>query len=188
MTLTADEALQSSTRLEYALGYAWRKGRSAVFRGAAVGMAWEATVAAVPFLAQCAIDQGLVPRDWWQLSFWLTALLANGVLTAIFSGMRHRAATEAGAHSDLGLRGRLFRHLLGLDAGFHDRADRGDLLTRITTDVRTISLFIDLIVTWVAHAAGVIFIVLFMLQMDLGLGLMFRPHWIQLPRSRCGRD
>ena len=172
MTLTADEALQSSTRLEYALGYAWRKGRSAVCRGAAVGMAWEATVAAVPFLAQRAIDQGLVPRDWWQLSLWLTALLANGVLTAIFSGMRHRAATEAGAHSDLGLRGRLFRHLLGLDAGFHDRADRGDLLTRITTDVRTISLFIDLIVTWVAHAAGVIFIVLFMLQMDMGLGLI----------------
>ena len=172
MTVTVDEVRQSSTQLEDALGYAWRKGRGAVLRGAGVGMAWEATVVVVPFLAQRAIDQGLVPKDWRQLSIWLTALLASGVLTAIFSGMRHRAATQAGAYSDLGLRGRLFRHILGLDTGFHDRSDRGDLLTRISTDVRTISLFIDLIVTWVAHASAVIFIVLFMLQMDLRMGLI----------------
>ena len=172
MTLTAAEARRSDTQLEGALEYAWRKGRSAVLRGAAVGMAWEATVVVVPFLAQRAIDRGLVPGDWRQLSMWLTALVASGVLTATFSGMRHRAATQAGAYSDLGLRGRLFRHILGLDTGFHDRSDRGDLLTRISTDVRTISLFIDLIVTWVAHAAAVILIVLFMLQMDLRLGLI----------------
>ncbi len=172
MTLTVDEVRQSSSQLEDALGYAWRKGRGAVLRGAGVGMAWEATVVVVPFLAQRAIDQGLVPRDWRQLSIWLTALLASGVLTAVFSGMRHRAATQAGAYSDLGLRGRLFRHILGLDTGFHDRSDRGDLLTRISTDVRTISLFIDLIVTWIAHAAAVIFTVLFMLQMDLRMGLI----------------
>ena len=172
MTLTADEAFQPGSRLEYALGYAWRKGRGAVLRGAAAGMAWEATVAAVPFLAQRAIDQGLAPGDWWKLSLWLTLMLASGALTATFSGMRHIAATQAGAYSDLGLRARLVGHLLGLDAGFHDRADRGDVLTRVTTDVRTISLFIDLIVTWVAHAAGVIFIVFFMLQMELGMGLI----------------
>ena len=172
MTLTVDEVRQSSSQLEDALGYAWRKGRGAVLRGAGVGMAWEATVVVVPFLVQRAIDQGLVPRDWRQLSIWLTALLASGVLTAVFSGMRHRAATQAGAYSDLGLRGRLFRHILGLDTGFHDRSDRGDLLTRISTDVRTISLFIDLIVTWIAHAAAVIFTVLFMLQMDLRMGLI----------------
>ncbi|MDE0079274.1 MAG: ABC transporter ATP-binding protein [Caldilineaceae bacterium] len=172
MTVTADEVRQPSTQPIEALGYAWRKGRGAVFRGAAVGMAWEATVVVVPFLAQRAIDEGLVPKDWRQLSIWLTALVASGVLTAVFSGMRHRAATQAGAYSDLGLRGRLFRHVLGLDTGFHDRADRGDLLTRISTDVRTISLFIDLIVTWVAHFVAVILIVLFMLQMDLRLGLI----------------
>ena len=172
MTLTDDGARRSSTQLEYALGYAWRKGRGAVFRGAAVGMAWETTVVVVPFLAQRAIDLGLVPRDWRQLAIWLTALLVSGVLTAVFSGMRHHAATQAGAYSDLGLRGRLFRHILGLDTGFHDRADRGDLLTRISTDVRTISIFIDLIVTWVAHAVAVILIVFFMLQMDLRLGLI----------------
>ena len=68
MTLTVDEALQSSARLEYALGYAWRKGLGSVLRGAVAGMAWEAAVAVVPFLAQRAIDRGLVPRDWWQLS------------------------------------------------------------------------------------------------------------------------
>ena len=172
MTVTVDEVRQSSTQLEDALGYAWRKGRGAVLRGAGVGMAWEATVVVVPFLAQRAIDQGLVPGDWRQLSIWLTALVASGVLTAVFSGMRHRAATQAGANSDLGLRGRLFRHVLGQDAGFHDRSDRGDLLTRISTDVRTISPYIDLIVTWVAHAAAVILIVLFMLQMDLRMGLI----------------
>ena len=172
MTLTAGETLQPGARFEYALGYAWRKGRGAVLRGAAVGMAWEASVAVVPFLAQRAIDRGLVPGDWWQLSFWVASMLLSGILTAVFSGMRHFAATQAGAYSDLGLRARLVRHLLGLDAGFHDRSDRGDVLTRVTTDVRTISIFIDFIVTWVAHAVGVILIVFFMLQLDLRMGLI----------------
>ena len=164
--------LQSSASLQGALDYALHKGRSAVLRGVAVGMVWEATVVLVPFLAQRSIDQGLVPRDWGQMAFWLTMLLANGLFTAVLSGMRHRAATQAGARSDLGLRGRLVRHLLGLDASFHDRADRGDVLTRVTTDIRTIGTFIDLIVTWAAHMVAVVLIVLFMLQMDPGLGLI----------------
>jgi ATP-binding cassette subfamily B protein len=172
MTLTADEARQSGAQRADALGYAWRKGRGAVLRGCGAGMAWEATVVVVPFLAQRAIDRGLMAGDWGQLSIWLAALVASGALTAVFSGMRHRAATQAGAFSDLGLRARLFRHVLGLDTGFHDRSDRGDLLTRISTDVRTISLFIDLIVTWVAHATAVVLIVLFMLWMDLRMGLI----------------
>ena len=182
MTLTVDEARQAGaqradaqgadTQRADALGYAWRKGRGAVLRGCGAGMAWEAAVVVVPFLAQRAIDRGLMAGDWGQLSIWLAALVASGALTAVFSGMRHRAATQAGAFSDLGLRARLFRHVLGLDTGFHDRSDRGDLLTRISTDVRTISLFIDLIVTWVAHATAVVLIVLFMLWMDLRMGLI----------------
>lgn len=143
-----------------------------MLRGAAVGMGWEAALAVVPLLAQRAIDQGMAPRDWRQLSLWLAALLLTGLLTAIFSGMRHIAATQAGAFSDLRLRARLVRHLLSLDAGFHDQADRGDVLTRVSTDVRTISLFTDLIATWIAHLVGVSLSVFFMLHMDLGLGLI----------------
>lgn len=172
MTLTVNQARQSSTKFEGALGYAFRKGRGAVLRGAAFGMAWQATVVVVPFLAQRAIDEGLVPRDWWRLAFWLTLLLATGLLTAICDGLRHRAATQAGSFSSLGLRGRLVRHLLGLHTGFHDRADRGDVLTRITTDVNTIGGSIDLMVTWVAHSLAMVLVVLFMLWMDLELGLI----------------
>ena len=168
----ANETLQSNTGLQDALGYAWRQGRRAVLRGAAAGMGWQATVVVVPLLVQRAIDQGLVPRDWRQLAFWLALLLANGLLTAGFAGLRHRAATQAGDYSGLGLRGRLVRHLLGLDAGFHDRADRGDVLTRLTADINTIGGFIDFIVTWVAHVVALILIVLFMFRMDPGLALI----------------
>ena len=70
------------------------------------------------------------------------------------------------------MRARLFRHLLGLDVSFHDRADRGDVLTRVTTDVNTVSIFIDLVVTWVAHTLSIILVVVLMLQMDLALGLI----------------
>ncbi|MDE2992410.1 MAG: ABC transporter ATP-binding protein [Chloroflexota bacterium] len=172
MTLTVDRAPRSDAEFEGALGYAFRKGRGAVLRGAAFGMAWQATVVVVPFLAQRAIDEGLVPGDWWQLTFWLTLLLGTGLLTAICDGLRHRAATQAGSHSSLRLRGRLVRHLLGLDAGFHDRAGRGDVLTRITTDVNTVGDFIDFMVTWAAHSLAVVLVVLLMLQMDLELGLI----------------
>ena len=106
------------------------------------------------------------------MSVWLTALVASGVLTAIFSGMRNSAATQARSFGSLGLRGRLFRHVLGLDAGFHDRADRGDLLTRMSTDINSINTFIGVIATTVAYTAGTILTVLFMLQMNLGLGLI----------------
>ena len=172
MTLTAAEAGQSNTRHEGAISYAWRKGRNAVFRAVTVGLAWEVTIVVVPFLAQRAIDQGLVARDWRQLSVWLAALVASGVLTAIFSGMRNSAAAQARSFGSLGLRGRLFRHVLGLDAGFHDRADRGDLLTRMSTDINAINTFIGLIATTVAYTVGTILTVLFMLQMNLGLGFI----------------
>ena len=148
------------------------KARLTVLRGAAVGAAWEASVALTPLLAQRAIDQGLVANDWKRLLFWLTLLVVCGVSTAVFSGMRHRAATMAGAQSSYGVRGRLVRHLLGLNAGFHDRADHGDVLVRVTTDTDTVGIFIDLVVTWAAHTAAVVIMVALMLQMDLELGLI----------------
>ena len=135
-------------------------------------MGWQATVVLFPFLVQRAIDQGLVPRDWWQLTFWLALLLGNGLLTALCDAIRHRGANQAGARSSLGLRGRLVRHLLGLDASFHDRADRGDVLTRVSTDVNAIGVLINFIATWVAHAVAIVLVVLFMLQMDMELGLI----------------
>ena len=152
MTLTAAEVRHSNSRPEGAVSYAWRKGRSYVFRAVTVGLAWEATVVIVPFLAQRAIDEGLVPRDWRRLAIWLTALVVIGVLTAILSGMRNSAATRARTFGSLGLRGQLFRHVLGLDSGFHDRADRGDLLTRMTTDIDAINTFIGIIATTVAYS------------------------------------
>ncbi|MYC97437.1 MAG: ABC transporter ATP-binding protein [Caldilineaceae bacterium SB0661_bin_32] len=172
MTLTAAEARQSNSRPEGAIGYAWRKGRGAALRGCSAGMAWEATVVAVPFLAQRAIDRGLVPGDWRQLSIWLTALVASGVLTAVFSYMRHHASAQARSFGSLGLRGRLFRHVLGLDTGFHDRADRGDLLIRMSTDTNAINTLLGFLPTTVAYATGTILTVLLMLQMNLGLGLI----------------
>ncbi len=172
MTLTAAEARQSKSRPEGAIGYAWRKGRSAVFRAVTVGLAWEATVVIVPFLAQRAIDEGLVPRDWQRLAIWLTALVVIGVLTAILSGMRNSAATRARTFGSLGLRGRLFRHVMGLDTGFHDRADRGDLLTRMSADINAINTFIGIIATTVAYSLGMILTVFLMLQMNPSLGLI----------------
>ena len=172
MTLTAAEGRQSNSRPEGAIGYAWRKGRSYVFRAVTVGLAWEATVVIVPLLAQRAIDEGLVPRDWRRLAIWLTALVVIGVLTAILSGMRNSAATRARTFGSLGLRGQLFRHVLGLDSGFHDRADRGDLLTRMTTDIDAINTFIGIIATTVAYSLGMILTVFLMLQMNPSLGLI----------------
>ena len=143
-----------------------------MFRAVTVGLAWEATVVIVPFLAQRAIDEGLVPRDWRRLAIWLTALVVIGVLTAILSGMRNSAATRARTFGSLGLRGQLFRHILGLDSGFHDRADRGDLLTRMTTDIGAINTFIGIIATTVAYSLGMILTVFLMLQMNPSLGLI----------------
>ena len=166
------EVRQSDTRLLGALGYAFHRGRSAALHGAVAGMGWQATVVLFPFLVQRAIDHGLVPRDWWQLTFWLALLLGNGLLTAMCDAIRHRGANQAGARSSLGLRARLVRQLLGLDSSFHDQADRGDVLTRVSTDVNAIGLLINFIATWVAHAVAIVLVVLFMLQMDLELGLI----------------
>ncbi|MXY93777.1 MAG: ABC transporter ATP-binding protein [Caldilineaceae bacterium SB0664_bin_27] len=172
MTLTAAEASQPNTGPEGAIAYAWRKARSAAFRAVTVGLAWEVTVVIVPFLAQRAIDEGLVPRDWRRLSIWVAALIASGVLTAILSGMRNSAATRSRSYGSLGLRGHLFRHVLGLDAGFHDRADRGDLLTRMSTDISAINNFIGIIATTVAYTSGMVLTVFLMLRMNPSLGLI----------------
>ena len=46
------------------------------------------------------------------------------------------------------------------------------MLTRVTTDVNTVSIFIYLVVTWVARTLSIILVVVLMLQMDLALGLI----------------
>ena len=93
-------------------------------------------------------------------------------MTAIFSGMRNSAATQARSFGSLGLRVRLVRHLMGLDSGFHDRADRGDLLTRISADIDAINTVIGIVATSVAYTLGSILVIFFMLQMNLKLGLI----------------
>lgn len=172
MTSGTSQSRRSDSNVAGAMGYALRQALGTVMQGGAVGVAWEASVAVAPLLAQRAIDQGIVAGDWRRLALWLGLLLASGVMTAVFSGMRHRAATLAGAQSAYGLRGRLARHLLGLSAGFHDQADRGDVLVRVSTDTDTVGIFIDLIVTWTAHAGAIVIMVVLMLQMDLELGLI----------------
>lgn len=166
------EALRSTADLKGSLRYTFLLARRAVLRGAAVGMAWEATIAVIPLLAQRAIDEGIMPGNWRRLALWLALILVTGVLTAVFTAMRHRAATQAGALGSYGLQGRLMRHLLSLHAGFHDRADRGDVLVRFSADAATLGIFVDLIVTWAAHASSVLLIVIFMLTMDLQLGFI----------------
>jgi ATP-binding cassette subfamily B protein len=154
------------------MGYAFQASRQAVLRGAAIGVAWEVTVVLIPLFTQRAIDQGLVPGDWARLAFWLAILVVTGLATAYLSALRHRSATEAGARGTFRLRGRLVRHLLGLDAGFHDRVERGDVLTRTTTDVGIIGDLMDYLVTWVAHTAAIVLIIVLLLQMNVGLGVI----------------
>ncbi|MFC9613288.1 ABC transporter ATP-binding protein [Streptomyces sp. NPDC056938] len=106
---------------------------------------------------------------------WLGAgiLLALGVTEALLFGLRRWLVARPLASVEAAMRGDLYRHLQRLPVAFHDRWASGQLLSRGTTDLMVVRMFLAfpltfLIVNGVTIVAGFVLLI----AQDWGLGLV----------------
>jgi len=154
--------------LQYLAPYWWMVGLAVLILAMA-----SALEIVGPWLTKLALDDAIPEGNGRLLSF-----LAMGYLGAMAFGFllqyTHRILTAwLGQRIMYDLRREIFHKLQRLDLSYYDRNPVGRLITRITSDVETLSeLFASGIVTVFGDVFTLAFIVAAMLQMDWKLALV----------------
>jgi len=138
---------------------------------------------AIPLVLQSLVDGPLSTGDPSQIWPAAIAVLALGILEAVFIALRRFFVLTPGTHIEARMRNGLYAQLQDLPVAFHDRWQSGQLLSRAVSDLNLIRRwlsfgFVLLIVNGITIIIG--FVVLF--TWSLWLGLLFFamsvPLWI----------
>ncbi len=111
--------------------------------GGVIGITWAAFKVAIPQITKFAINDGIEKNG--PLLKWALIIAGLGVLTGILSGFRRYVAFRESRWAETLLRERLFSHVLGLNIGYHDKAQTGQLMSRASSDLMQIQAFIVMI-------------------------------------------
>jgi ATP-binding cassette subfamily B protein len=142
------------------------------------------TAAFVAVLASCAglvfplvlkwmVDGPVADRD--SAGVWLGALylLLLGVAEALLFGLRRWLVARPLAGVEAAMRADLYRHLQRLPVAFHDRWASGQLLSRGTTDLMLLRMFLAFPLTFLlVNGVTIVVGVVIMLIQDWSLGLV----------------
>jgi len=152
----------------------------------------------VPILLQQVIDRGLLGPDGYRPAFIRNAtfVAAAAILGFWFVERAGLARLTRAAEAGLaGLRVRTFRHIHRLSAAEHDESRRGILVSRVSSDVETLSQFWSWgAMVWLGSTATILGITAVMLayswRLTLVTILVFLPvvfllRWLQIRQLRA---
>ncbi|MER5885630.1 ABC transporter ATP-binding protein [Streptomyces sp. NPDC001941] len=152
-----------------------RPVRTRLFSAALVAVVASCLGLVIPLVLKWIVDGPVADRD--PSGVWLGALvlLGLGVLEALLFGLRRWLVGRPLAGVEAAMRADLYRHLQRLPVSFHDRWASGQLLSRGTTDLMLLRLFLAfpltfLLVNGVTILAG--FVILLVQEWTLGLVLL----------------
>ena len=134
-----------------------------------MGVAMMTITTVIPLVTRTIIDQGLTRRQQGVLDREIGLLLALALLRWLLGGLRRNVSGRVGTDVEYDLRNRLARHLLALEPGWHDQIQTGQLLSRATSDIRSVRYFLS----W-----GLVFSVLNLLT----FGIAAVQMWTLSPR------
>jgi ATP-binding cassette subfamily B protein len=134
-----------------------------------LGVTMLAITSLLPLITRTIIDDGLTRRVPGVLGREIVLLMVLAVVRWVVGGLRRNISGRVGTDVEYHLRNRLARHLLTLEAAYHDRVPTGQLLARVTSDVRSLRYFIS----W-----GLVFMVLNLLTFVIAAVQM----WLLSPR------
>ncbi|MGW2652737.1 ABC transporter ATP-binding protein [Streptomyces sp. NPDC001478] len=129
----------------------------------------------IPLVLKWIVDGPVADRD--PGGVWLGALylLLLGVAEAVLFGVRRWMVARPLAGVEAAMRADLYRHLQRLPVAFHDRWSSGQLLSRGTTDLMLLRMFLAFPLTFLLVNATTIlvgFVILLLQEWTLGLVLM----------------
>ncbi|MFJ8748027.1 ABC transporter ATP-binding protein [Streptomyces sp. NPDC102441] len=130
---------------------------------------------AIPLILKWMVDGPVADRD--PGGVWLGALflLVLGIVEAALFGLRRWLVARPLAGVEASMRADLYRHLQRLPVAFHDRWPSGQLLSRGTTDLMLLRMFLAFPLTFLLVNATTIlvgFVILFVQEWSLGLVLL----------------
>ncbi len=147
-----------------------RDQRRNLLLGALIGISWAGFKTAVPQMTKNAINQG-IEQDGPLLK-WVLIIAGLGVLTGVLSGLRRYVAFRESRWAETLLRERLFAHLIGLDVGYHDKAQTGQLMSRASSDLMQIQGFIVMIPITLSNVIQIIAVTAILFYTDPVLALV----------------
>ncbi|MGX7757290.1 ABC transporter ATP-binding protein [Streptomyces angustmyceticus] len=129
----------------------------------------------IPLVLKWLVDGPVAARDPGGVWLGGGCLLLLGIAEALLFGLRRRLVARPLARVEAAMREALYRHLQRLPVSFHDRWPSGQLLSRGTTDLQLVRLFLAFPLTFLLVNATTILVgaVLLLVQRwSLGLVLL----------------
>ncbi|MEV6960897.1 ABC transporter ATP-binding protein [Streptomyces sp. NPDC051207] len=127
----------------------------------------------IPLVLKWMVDGPIADRD--PAGVWLGALylLLLGVGEALLFGLRRWLVARPLSRVEAEMRADLYRHLQRLPIAFHDRWPSGQLLSRATTDLMLLRMFLAFPLTFLlVNGVTIVVGVIIMLMQDWMLGLV----------------
>jgi ATP-binding cassette subfamily B protein len=120
-----------------------RAQRKNLIIGTLIGLVWMVGKISVPILVRFGIDRGIDDGD--NLWLWVALIALAGVVAGVFTAFRRFYAFREARWTETRLRERLFGHIMSLHIGYHDRAQTGQLMSRSSSDLNQIQMFVVMI-------------------------------------------
>ena len=102
----------------------------------------QAFALAIPSLTGRAIDEAIRPHDRSNLWLWVWLIIGAGVTSGALMVARRLIAGRLSLNVEFDLRQSLYTHLQGMSFGFYDKHQTGQLLSRATSDVSAVRMFL----------------------------------------------
>lgn len=111
-----------------------------------------ATVAIIPLLLGNAVNDGLIAHHWGSFAVFVVIIAALGLVQAVASRTRRYYNGVASRRVESEMRRNFHDHLLSLDLAYHSNVNRGQLLSRVTSDLFQIQAVVASAPFWVGNA------------------------------------
>ena len=147
-----------------------RDRRRGLSIGVALGLAWTLGKIAVPLLTQSAIDHSIDGES--SVLAWSAAIAAAGLVTGSFTAARRHIAFRESRMVETLMRERIHDHVLGLHPAYHDHAQTGQLMSRMSADLNQVQMFVVMIPLTLSHVALILGVAATLVVLDPWLALV----------------
>lgn len=158
-----------------------RPVRTRLFSGAFVAILASCTGLVFPLVLKWLVDGPVADQDLGGVWIGALLLLLLGIAEALLFGLRRWLIARPLASVEAAMRADLYRHLQRLPVAFHDRWASGQLLSRGTTDLMLLRMFLAFPLTFlVVNGTTIVVGVAILLAQDWTLGLVLLTPLVPL--------
>ncbi len=108
----------------------------------ALALAAQAFALSIPSFTGRAIDGAIRPHDRSSLWLWVWLIIGAGLTSGALMVARRLIAGRLSLNVEYDLRQSMYTHLQGMSFGFYDKHQTGQLLSRATSDVSAVRMFL----------------------------------------------